>query len=149
MIVQKLKMIEDHPNVQVWLTRMFQQGSPGEAVEVKSIFSQKGDYCGGIDFLPMFLKMQCQPEKINSSSDICRIGFSEKQQKWYGWSQRGFYGFAIGSEVEEGDCAADSGWTEEYLQDHPEEDFSLPVGFKAMNLYDCRRIAVAFAKSIG
>lgn len=33
------------------------------------------------------------------------LGFSSKDQKWYGWSHRAFYGFGIGSTVKEGDCA--------------------------------------------
>lgn len=32
------------------------------------------------------------------------IGFSEKEQKWYGWSHRAIYGFGIGSKVKKGDC---------------------------------------------
>lgn len=30
------------------------------------------------------------------------IGFSEKEQKWYGWSHRGFYSFGIGNIIFEG-----------------------------------------------
>lgn len=51
--------------------------------------------------------------KLDSLSDwksdkkypVACIGFSEKEQKWYGWSHRAFYGFTIGSEVKFGDCA--------------------------------------------
>lgn len=33
------------------------------------------------------------------------VGFSPKDNKWYGWSHRAIYGFCIGSEVKKGDCA--------------------------------------------
>ena len=32
------------------------------------------------------------------------VGFSHKEQKWYGWSHRAIYGFGVGSEVKRGDC---------------------------------------------
>lgn len=32
------------------------------------------------------------------------VGFSEKEQKWYGWSHRTGYGFRVGSTCERGDC---------------------------------------------
>jgi hypothetical protein len=36
---------------------------------------------------------------------VANMGFSEKEQKWYGWSHRAIFGFKIGSEVKRGDCA--------------------------------------------
>ena len=85
-----------------------------------------------------------KPEKIWKNSNVCSIGFCEKEQKWYGWSHRAMYGFKVGDKVKKGDCTASSGWTAEYLADHPEEDWSLPIGFVAKTLDDCRKMAVAF-----
>jgi len=54
------------------------------------------------------------------------VGFSPKEQKWYGWSHRAVYGFGIGSTCKKGDChyigstieeqqeAAIDFWTEEH-----------------------------------
>ena len=44
---------------------------------------------------------------------------------------------------------ATTGLTEEYLQDHPEEDRSVPVGFVCKTLEDCKRCAIAFADAVG
>lgn len=44
------------------------------------------------------------PEKIKPEYSVCSIGFSEKEQKWYGWSHRAIYGFGVGSQVKKGDC---------------------------------------------
>lgn len=44
-------------------------------------------------------------DSIYESSNVACIGFSETEQKWYGWSHRACYGFGIGSKVEKGDCA--------------------------------------------
>ena len=35
---------------------------------------------------------------------VCSIGFSTKEQKWYGWSHRAIFGFSIGSTCKKGDC---------------------------------------------
>ncbi len=78
----------------------------------------------------------------------CSIGLNEKEQKWYGWSHRAIFGFGIGDIVEEGGCCASSGWTDEYLAEHPEVDKRLPVGFKAETLEDAKRMAIAFANSV-
>ena len=32
------------------------------------------------------------------------VGFSPKENKWYGWSHRAIFGFAIGSTCKKGDC---------------------------------------------
>lgn len=92
-------------------------------------------------------------QKAYRTDKVCSIGYIDgktaEQQKWVGWSHRATCSFGIGDVVEEGDCCASSGWTEEYLRDHPEEDKSLPVGFKAETLEDARTMARAFAESVG
>lgn len=87
-------------------------------------------------------------QKACPENKVCSIGFNPKEDKWYGWSHRAMYGFKIGDIVKEGDCCASSGWTEEYLKEHPEEDGSLPVGFEAKTKGDTRRMAIAFADSV-
>lgn len=89
------------------------------------------------------------PEAMHDDESVCSIGFCEREQKWYGWSHRAMYGFGIGDVVDEGHCAATSGWIDEHLEEHPEDDLSLPVGFTARTLDDAKRIAVAFAESVG
>lgn len=42
-----------------------------------------------------------------------------------------------------------SGWTEDYLIAHPEDDISLPVGFTAKTIDDAKQMAMAFAESVG
>ena len=43
------------------------------------------------------------------------LGFSTKQQKWFGWSHRAIYGFGIGSKVERGNCAFVAGTQQEAI----------------------------------
>jgi hypothetical protein len=35
------------------------------------------------------------------------LGFSEKEQKWYGWSHRAIYGFGVGTKIKKGDVVYD------------------------------------------
>ena len=44
------------------------------------------------------------PEPARKGDQICSIGYSEKHDKWFGWSHRAIYGFTVGSNVEVGDC---------------------------------------------
>ena len=84
----------------------------------------------------------------NIDSPVACIGFSKKEQKWYGWSHRAVYGFGIGYVAEKGDCCTTSSWTDEYLKEHPEADLSVPVGFEVKTLDDAKRCAIAFAESV-
>lgn len=116
---------------------------------MKSAYTLSGDYIGNsIDGHRLVVKHGIAPEKRTSASNVCSIGFCEKKQKWYGWSHRAIFGFGIGAVVKEGDCCASSGWTDEYLEEHPEENLSLPIGFEAKNLDDAKRMAMAFAESV-
>lgn len=89
-----------------------------------------------------------KPELYEENKTICSIGFCQKEQKYYGWSHRAICGFGIGDIVAEGDCTASSGWIDEYLEQHPEKDLSLPIGFEAKTLEDAKRMAIAFAESV-
>ena len=115
-----------------------------------SVYTESGDYIGDFDNMTMGLlaKYGILPEKADSKHNVCSIGKSLKDGKWYGWSHRAVHGFSIGDVVEKGDCCNTPGVTEEYLKDHPEEDISLPVGFTAKTEEDCKRMAIAFAESV-
>jgi hypothetical protein len=122
----------------------------GENFIVRSAYTPDGDYIGDTK-LARFLIVQrgIKPEKSNPNSNICTIGYSAEKDKWFGWSHRAICGFTIGDIVKEGDCTNSSGWTDEYLEEHPENDLSLPVGFKAETMEDAKRMAIAFAESVG
>ena len=124
------------------------KAASGKVVETLEARNAAGDYIGSPERAAMLAKRGIQPEVTEHQDKVCSIGFCAREQKWYGWSHRAIYGFGIGDEVSEGDCTASSGWTDEYLQMHPEADRSLPVGFIAKSFADARRMAVAFAESV-
>lgn len=74
---------------------------------------------------------------IKVSGDIHKtpIGFSEKEQKWYGWSHRAIYGFKIGDKCKDGDLGVGDGYT-------------FKDGDKLKTLDDCKQRAIDFAKSV-
>ena len=124
-------------------------GDDHEEVVVKFAYTVPGDdYVGDSVWAHRVFKRGIKPEKVDPSHNICSIGFCEREQKWYGWSHRAIYGFGIGDIVKKGDCAASSGWTDEWLQEHPEDDLSLPIGFVAQDSVDAKRMAIAFAESV-
>lgn len=82
-----------------------------------------------------FTKHGIAPEKIDDTRSVDQIGWSEKEQKWYGWSHRAIYGFGIGSKSGKGKVGyqtlIDNGWpTEANTKD------------------DCKKMAIAFAEEI-
>ena len=122
----------------------------GEHVIVKSAYTPTGHYIGNPKTARfLIIRRGIKPELADPSHKVCSIGFCEKDQKWYGWSHRAIFGFGIGDIVKEGDCTTNSGWTDEYLKEYPEDDISLPIGFQAKDLVDAKRMALAFASSVG
>lgn len=122
----------------------------GNTIIVKLAYTPSGDYIGDTKTANFLcVKKGIKPEKADSDHKTCSIGFCEKEQKWYGWSHRAIYGFGVGDKVAKGDCCASSGWSKKYLKEHPEKDLSLPVGFEAKDLKDAKRMAIAFAESVG
>lgn len=87
-------------------------------------------------------------QKTEPTDNTCSIGYQPEENKWYGWSHRAIQGFTIGDVVEEGDLTSTSGFVEEYRVQHPDEDKSLPVGYKAQDLNGAKRMAIAFAQAV-
>lgn len=62
------------------------------------------------------------------------VGFSEKEQKWYGWSHRAIHGFKIGDKCK-GDLGLGDGYT-------------FKEGDILKTLDDCKQRAIDFANSV-
>ena len=63
------------------------------------------------------------------------IGFSEDEQKWYGWSHRAMYGFKIGDKCKDGDSGVGYNYT-------------FKDGDILKTLDDCKQRAIDFANSV-
>ncbi|NCC61602.1 MAG: hypothetical protein EOM12_11815 [Verrucomicrobiae bacterium] len=64
--------------------------------------------------------------------NVCCIGFSPKNNKWYGWSHRAIYGFTIGSTCEKGHC--------HYTPEKGE--------WTAQTMADAKQMAIDFSKGV-
>jgi len=82
-------------------------------------YSPDGGFIGLEDEAKKFVERgivpQLRPDSVAGNS--CSIGFSEAEQKWYGWSHRAMFGFGIGSVVTKGDCAYTPTDEEDYRLD--------------------------------
>lgn len=59
------------------------------------------------------------------------IGFSEKEQKWYGWSHRAIHGFSVGEKIKKGDVVYDT------------------LGETTLKTLDeCKNAAIEFSKAV-
>ena len=127
----------------------------GTFYESQTAYNHEGAYIGGRDFAEILMELDIKPERAPrpetrkyDSNTPCSIGFSEKEQKWYGWSHRAIYGFGIGDVAKKGDCVCSSGRTKECLEEHPDWDMRIEPGTRVETLEDARRFAIAFADSV-
>jgi len=68
-------------------------------------YTPRGEYIGSPrDARQLCVKRGIQPELRRPDDDVCSIGFSLKDGKWYGWSHRAIFGFKIGSKCQKGNC---------------------------------------------
>lgn len=66
-------------------------------------YNLSGAYIGDMkNAYYLCVKRGIYPELRTPESNVCTIGFSSKDGKWYGWSHRAIYGFKIGSTCEKG-----------------------------------------------
>lgn len=124
-------------------------------VPIEEYVNDNGIYIGDKKWKDRLIKMGIfDPEPIPSEFEpkdappqICSIGKSEADGKWWGWSHRAMWGFKVGDVLKEGDSATTSGWTEEARSQFPVTE--LPVGFEVKSEADAKRAAIAFACSVG
>ena len=83
------------------------------------------------------LEKYMQKHGIKKPRDIHKtpIGFSEKEQKWYGWSHRAIYGLKVGDKCKPKDLGVGDGYT-------------FKAGDTLKTLDDCKQRAIDFAKAV-
>ena len=70
-----------------------------------------------------YMCLTSMPEKLQWMADAeiteeltHGVGFSPKDNKWWGWSHRAAYGFTVGSTCEQGDCTYKSATPEDLIE---------------------------------
>lgn len=81
-------------------------------------FTEKSGHDSFIDYLIEheinFIDATPKFKERREKYPVANIGFSEKENKWYGWSHRGVCGFTIGSEVKKDNVAYNPSTAEDY-----------------------------------
>lgn len=103
------------------------------AVVMKSAYTPDGNYIGSArDAHYLVVKRGIRPQLRTDTSNVCSIGYSPKDGKWYGWSHRAIYGFKPGYVVSEGSTLIGP----------------YKAGYRAKNIADAMKMACAFAESV-
>lgn len=73
--------------------------------EMKSAYTPDGHYIGNPKEAHRLVAVRgIQPQLRTTESNVCSVGYSWIDGKWYGWSHRAIFGFKIGSTCKQGDC---------------------------------------------
>lgn len=77
-----------------------------EPIEMTSAYNMHGHYIGTAeDAEYLCVDRGIIPELASDTHNVCSVGYSHKDGKYYGWSHRAIHGFGIGDKVKFGDCA--------------------------------------------
>lgn len=86
-------------------------------VMIGAYSSIDGSYIGDEKTAKMLnRKFGILPQSIQGNT-VSSIGFSQKDNKWYGWSHRAIFGFGLGSTCKKGDCHYIPSNRNEYIDD--------------------------------
>lgn len=102
-----------------------------EPTRMKSAYTPSGAYIGNPKNARYLVKRGIIPELRTPDSNVCSIGYSPKDRKWYGWSHRAIYGFGIGSKITDKTTIADK-W----------------AGKTVQSLEEAKEVASDFAESV-
>ncbi len=100
-----------------------------------AVRNKQGDYAGPKEVVNLFEKFGIAPELIEDDSDVCTIGWSEREQKYYGWSHRTAVGFGMGDMIFEEDFDDDAPFIKHGC---------MPI----QNRADARESAINFARNV-
>ncbi len=80
-----------------------------EDTEIEAVYNEEGLFVGDFNTYKLLSKYGIRPQKNEPSHSVCSIGFSPKEQKWYGWSHRAIFGYGVGDDFYHPDTAFGDG----------------------------------------
>lgn len=83
-------------------------------------YTPDGHYIGVESWAQELERRGIAPTVRGEQSEVCSIGFCEREQKWYGWSHRAIWGFGIGDTVAKGNCAYTADTVDGLIEDYVE-----------------------------
>lgn len=129
-------MIRSTEHFEVW-EEEWDMGNAEHFENVKDIAvrNKQGDYAGPKEVVNLFEKFGIAPELIEDDSDVCTIGWSEREEKYYGWSHRAAFGFGLDDMIYE----------EGFDDDAP---FRKHGNTRIKSKDDARKAAINFARDV-
>lgn len=135
----KEKLLESHELYDVWEETWYwgDDQKPSSSVMVMAR-NKAGDWMGEKSMAEFLAKFGISAEIANEEYDICSIGWSEREQKYFGWSHRAICGFSIGDMIFDADLECDD--------DTP---FVKHGSRRIETKEDARQAAINFAEYVG
>lgn len=94
----------EHKHYDVWdEVWLFGPAEEPHELKMKVPRTKGGHHLGTLEIARELEAMDIEPELIDEDYNICSIGWSDKHQKYYGWSHRAITGFSIGDKIFEAD----------------------------------------------
>lgn len=137
---QQIRKISSHKHYDVWEEKWltyWEDEPQGHTMDVIVARNKNGDNIGEKKMAEMLAGHGIAPEMADLEHDVCCIGWSERHQKYFGWSHRAIVGFGIGDKVFEEEFGDD----QTPFISHGSETIEAKS--------DARRAAINFAEHIG
>ena len=106
-------------------------------MDVVAARNKGGDYIGERRFAESLAERDIAPEMADKDHGVCCIGWSECEQKYFGWSHRAVVGFGVGDMI-----------FEEGFGDG-KTPFIKHGRVEIQNKADARKAAISFAEHVG
>lgn len=134
----KEKLLESHEHHDIWEETWYwgDDQDPQSSVMIMAR-NKAGDWIGEKDRAEFLAKHGIAAELADEDHDVCSIGWSEREQKYFGWSHRAIVGFGIGDMIFEEDFEDD------------EVPFVMHGTKRIETKEDARRAALNFAEYVG
>lgn len=81
-----------HP---LYIERREMWSAVGAPIEMHSAYAYDGSYVGDFEQMqPLFNKWGIKPERREPGNKVASVGYSEKEDCWFGWSHRALARFS-------------------------------------------------------
>lgn len=131
---KQIKKLKDHELYDLWEEEV-RETPDSDPLIMKVARNKCGEYIGDKEMARVLCeKHGVEPEALEEGG-TCVIGWSESEQKYYGWSHRAMYGFKIGDKIYEEEFGDD----DTRFDEHGPEDIETKE--------DARQAAINFAES--
>lgn len=120
------------PHIVLRDERMYSTNPDINDLTMESYYNEDGVFidCVPSGLVQVLIEYEVEPIPRDPGHHMCSIGFSKKNQKWYGWSHRGMFGFGVGHKVTVEEA----------------ERLGVEVDSVAETLDDCRTLAIQYAE---